>query len=114
MTEVNYFSGEDARLLLDNRSNKSYPKLIGIPNAVNLIYDPDGKYIASFHRATDLKDPNNEIVWYMWSSTEYRVGNERVKMPIEEFLDWLGKNYPEDLEMFLWHPELFKDRFDVL
>lgn len=114
MTEVHYFSGEEARLLLNNGSNKSYAALIGIPNAVNLISNPDMKFIASFHRATDLKDPNDEVVWYMWSNTEYRAGNGLVKMPTEEFLDWLNENYPEDLEMFLWHPELFEGRFDVL
>ncbi len=29
-----------------------------------------------------------------------------------EFLDFLGTNYPEDFELFMFHPELFEGKFN--
>jgi len=114
MTRVNYFEGKEARRIMDSMEEKSYQQIIGIPNAVNLVYNSERKYIASFHRSTDLSDPKDCSVWSMWNSAEYKIGKSSTTIPTEQFLDWLNENYPEDFEMFLWHPEIWEDRFDVL
>lgn len=112
MTEVHFFAGKEGNRIY-RTNGKSFAKIIGIPNAVSVLFcDTGSPHFASFFRSTDLTASDDCTVWSFWSRTEFLVGPDGIEMKTPEFLDWLGIHYPEDLEMFLWHPEIWEERFD--
>lgn len=112
MTEVHYFAGEEGDRIYRTHG-KSFAMIIEIPNAVSvLLCDTSSPHFASFFRSTDLTNIDDCTVWSFWSRDAFLVGPNATETKTPEFLDWLGKNYPDDLEMFLWHPEIWEERFD--
>jgi hypothetical protein len=99
-------------------------KIVELPNRR---FNSDLEYEDAFYVILPMKDQTylDSVIRISGKNLYWKVepngisGNHYMKLPNlehaypsnDQFLKYISENYPNDLEFFLWHPEVFEGKY---
>ncbi len=99
---------------ISNTADGQLPRIVGLKNTIVIYIRPDHHATIDFMFRSNNLDENSSTgyVWFQSFRGEFAIFFEGKFLDYknnEEFLDWLGKNHPEDFQVMMFHPEIFKE-----